>query len=66
VHRVTARLEQYEDVRADATRFIVAEGHEQPDIERVVEQNADHTVVQKFGSRVSAIVRALNPRARPA
>lgn len=65
-HRVTADLEDYEDVRSDATHFLIADGHDKPRIERVVEENDDYAVVEKFGARVARIVRALNPRTKPA
>lgn len=42
-------LGDYERVRADARRFIVAPGHHLPDIERVVEQRAGYSVVEKEG-----------------
>lgn len=66
VHRITAELDDYEEVRSEATRFIVADGHDAPEIERVVEEHGGYAVVEKFGSRVARIVRALNPRAHPA
>ena len=65
-HRITAHLDDYEEVRADATHFIVADGHDEPRIERVIDSHGEYTVVEKFGSRVARIVRALNPRTRPA
>jgi hypothetical protein len=64
-HRITADLDAYEEVRADATHFIVAEGHDKPQVERVIEHHDDYSVVEKFGTRVARIVRALNPRANP-
>lgn len=65
-NRITADLDDYEAVRADATHFIVADGHDASEIERVVESNGEYAVVEKFGARVARIVRALNPRTRPA
>jgi hypothetical protein len=64
-HRITAELEDYDDVREGATRFIIAPGHDEPAIEHVVDRNGEYDVVEKFG-RIAAIVRRLNPRARPA
>ncbi|HUZ81113.1 MAG TPA: hypothetical protein VMU73_02600 [Gaiellaceae bacterium] len=64
-HRVTAELEDYEEVRADATHFLLAPGHSEPAVERVVEEATDFEVVEKSGPIVSRIVRRLNPRARP-
>jgi len=64
-HRITAELDDYEDVRADATRFIVARGHDEPAIERVVRRRSDYDIVEKFGATIARIVRRLNPRALP-
>jgi hypothetical protein len=65
-HRITAHLDDYEEVRADATHFIVADGHDEPRIERVIDSHGEYAVVEKFGARIGRIVRALNPRTRPA
>jgi hypothetical protein len=64
--RVEATLDVYEDVRADGTRFILAAGHEHPDIERVVEDHGRFRVVEKMHRKVRAVVLRMNPRARPA
>jgi hypothetical protein len=40
---------EYEQVRAESTRFVVAKGHAMPEIESVVEQAKDHVVVEKEG-----------------
>lgn len=64
-HRITAELDDYEDVRADPTHFLVAEGHDEPAIETVVEENGDYAVVEKFGPRIERIVRFLDPRTNP-
>ncbi|HZU20527.1 MAG TPA: hypothetical protein VE982_04860 [Gaiellaceae bacterium] len=65
-HRITADLDDYEEVRADPTHFLVAPGHDEPAIERVVESRREFHVVEKFGRTISRIVRSLNPRATPA
>jgi hypothetical protein len=62
VHRVTAPLDEYEDVRADATHFLLAPGHHEPKVERVVERTGRYDVVEKFEATVKRIVRRLNPR----
>jgi hypothetical protein len=64
-HRVTAALEDYEDVRAEATHFLLAPGHHEPDVERVVERTGDYDIVEKFEATVARISRRLNPRAEP-
>ena len=65
-HRIEATLEEYEEVRADATTFLLVPGHEQPDIERVVANRGRFHVVEKMHEAVRATVRRLDPRAEPA
>ena len=65
-HRITAELDDYEDVRTEPTRFLVAPGHDKPAIERVIEKRGEYNIVEKFGETVARIVRRLNPRATPA
>ena len=55
--RVEATLEQYESVRDESTTFLLVPGHEDTQIERVVE---------KFDRVVARTVRRLDPRAEPA
>jgi hypothetical protein len=61
-HRLEAPLDDYERVRADATRFLIAPGHENDAIEKVVERRRRFQVVEKFERTVVATVRSLNPR----
>jgi hypothetical protein len=63
--RVSATLDEYERVRADATRFLIRPGHENGRIEHVVERRSRFAVVEKFQHRVVAIVRRLDPRTEP-
>ena len=47
-------LAVYEEVRADPTTFVVAPGHELPEIEEVVRRTPDYQIVRKHGdARVS-------------
>ena len=55
--------EEYEAIRGDPHRFPVAPGHEVPDIERVVEENAQYVVVEKVGL-AAAVAEKLDPRSR--
>jgi hypothetical protein len=65
--RVPTSLETYEEVREDATQFLVAPGHEDDSIERVVERAPRYNIVAKVKNRVVAdVVRRLNPRAAEA
>ena len=62
-HRLTAELDEYEKVRREPTRFLLAPGHDEPKIERVVERKREYHVVEKFGAVAEPIVRQLDPRA---
>ena len=61
LERVTLSLDEYEAVRAEATRFVLAEGHTDAEIERVVETTSDHVVVEKFGI-AAEVAQALDAR----
>jgi hypothetical protein len=49
VERLTLTLREYEQIRAEGTRFVVAPGHADPSVELVVARTADHHVVEKDG-----------------
>ena len=40
---------QYEAVRSDPCRFVILPGHEDPEVERVVERRGRYWIVEKFG-----------------
>ena len=62
--RVPATLDQYEEVRADGTHFLLAPDHELPELERVVKRPHQRSVVvEKFNAVVARTVRRLDPRA---
>jgi hypothetical protein len=65
-HRVTATLDEYEAVRADGATFMLAPGHAEKDIERVVENRGRFHIVEKMQATVRATVKRLNPRAQAA
>jgi hypothetical protein len=48
--RITLTLRQYEHIRADGSRFFVAPGHANVELEKVVEQAPRYHVVQKDGA----------------
>jgi hypothetical protein len=47
---------EYEYVRAESTRFVVAKGHAMPEIESVVDQAEDHVVGEKEGAAADVAV----------
>ena len=53
---------EYEAVRAHARRYLVALDHENPEIERVVSQNAHFAVVETFVGEASRIAEETDPR----
>jgi hypothetical protein len=63
--RVKVTLQEYERVRADGATFLLAPGHRDASIERIVLQRPRFPVVEKVNSSARAVVRALNPRAAP-
>jgi hypothetical protein len=64
--RLQVPLEEYEEVRSDATTFVLDPDHVEPRIERVVEQRDGYAVVKKFNETVATWVRRLDPRTDPA
>jgi hypothetical protein len=65
-HRVAASLSEYEQVRNDPATFLLAPGHEQKDIERVVSDRGRFRIVEKVQAAVRRTVIRLDRRQRPA
>jgi hypothetical protein len=61
--RVEAPLGLYEHVRSDGTQFLLAPGHEDERVERVVAERPCFSIVRKVNRIVAAHVRRLDPRA---
>jgi hypothetical protein len=59
--RVVLTPAEYEYVRADSTRFVVAKGHAMPEVESVVERAKDHVVVEKEGAAADVAVHLDTP-----
>lgn len=59
---VELTLPEYEQVRADPRRFLTAEGHDLPEVERVVGRCRDHLVVEKVADEAVSIAEATDPR----
>jgi hypothetical protein len=62
MERISLSVPEYEAVRADGARFVLAPGHNVASIESVVEATADHVLVEKVGV-AGAVAMALDPRA---
>ena len=60
--RVYLTLRDYQRVRANPLRFVVAHGHQGPDIERVVQIASRFLVVEKTGPGAEVAIKT-DPRA---
>jgi hypothetical protein len=60
--QVSAPMKRYDQVREDPTHFLLAPGHEDERIERVIERRRRYQVVEKFHGAIAARVRRLDPR----
>ncbi|HKT45802.1 MAG TPA: hypothetical protein VJQ85_13455 [Gaiellaceae bacterium] len=60
--RVEATLEEYEEVRANGARFLLAPGHGDTTIEQIVVRNGTFIIVEKIQEAARALARRLNPR----
>jgi hypothetical protein len=58
---IHATREEYERVRTTSTEFMIAVGHEQPDVEEVVSRHGRFNVVEKHGE-AAAVARQSDPR----
>lgn len=59
---IAMTLVEYEAVRAEPTRFVVVPGHEQPEIETVVERHPTYLVVEKRDPDAQEVARETDPR----
>jgi hypothetical protein len=61
--RVHATLDDYHDVRDDGATFLLVKGHEDEQVEKVVERSTGYNVVRKVKPEVRRLVEQMNPRA---
>jgi hypothetical protein len=59
---IAMTLFEYEAVRAEPTRFVLVPGHEQPEIETVVERLPTYLVVEKRDPDAQEVARETDPR----
>jgi hypothetical protein len=59
---IAMTLAEYEAIRAVETRFVIAPGHEQPEIENVVERHPNYFVVEKRDEDAQEIAHETDPR----
>lgn len=60
--RLEVGLTDYERFRDDARLYVIARGHQIPDVETVVEEAAGYEVVQKHEGAPAELSRKLDPR----
>jgi hypothetical protein len=60
--RVVLTRDEYENVRSESTRFVVAKGHALPEIESVVQSAKDHVVVEKEGAAADVAIHLDTPK----
>jgi hypothetical protein len=56
-------LAEYDRIRAESTHFAVAPGHEQPEIETIIERYPTYVVVAKRDEEAKEVARKTDPRA---
>ena len=61
---VTLTLTEYEAVRGDATHFVIVRHHENPESERVIEENERFAVVETVTGEATKLARRSDPRLR--
>jgi hypothetical protein len=62
LEHIKLRIAEYERARGDGTHFIIAPGHENAEIEHVVETHQNFSIVAKIGI-AAAIAESADPRA---
>lgn len=62
VTQISITKAAYEHVRADPELFIVASGHEQPEVEHMVEERAAYDVVRKRPGLPEQVAKGTDPR----
>ena len=52
---------EYERIRSSPARFPIMPGHEFPEFERILEENEEYIIVEKFGE-AAEVAKSLDPR----
>jgi len=60
--RLTLSVREYEDLRAEPDRFVIAPGHAVPDVEEVVATGEGWEIVHKEPGDPAKLARATDPR----
>jgi hypothetical protein len=59
---ISLTLEDYEQLRADSNLFGIVPGHEEPDVEAVVDRRDGYVVVKKREGTPADVARSTDPR----
>jgi len=62
VTQISIGNDAYEQVRTDATLFIVAPGHENSELEDIIDTQSDYLVVRKHAGLPTRIAEETDPR----
>lgn len=59
---ISLTLEAYAELRSDANLFVIVPGHEEPEVEEVVERLDGYVVVKKREGVPADVARSTDPR----
>ena len=62
VARLSITYEEYERVRKDPRRFVIAPGHDIPDVETVLEKHDEFHIIEKVHPEPEQIAEQTDPR----
>jgi hypothetical protein len=60
--RITVPVSGYEQARSNPLHFLLHVGHEDPVVERVIENRESYVIVEKEGVEVEEVAEATDPR----
>jgi hypothetical protein len=60
--RIEMDRDEYEHVRSDSTTFAIVKGHENPEVEEIVEQRKRYDVVRKIAGEPEEIAKKTDTR----
>jgi hypothetical protein len=56
---------EYEDIRADGARFVIAPDHENPELDQVIRENARFSTIERLPGKLARLARSRDPRLEP-
>lgn len=60
--QITMATAAYEELRSDATQFVIVPGHEVPDVEELIATYEEYAIVRKSHGTPRQIAEATDPR----